>query len=407
MSKQEPAASSTSVSSPSAASSSAQVTAMNDAGLAEADFARLSDVFARHLSTASGGMAFAVYRGGEPVVRLYGGTTSRCQAGQQPSAAWTPETLAVLFSGTKGLVATVAAILVDQGRLDVRAPVTEYWPEFSAGGKENVRVFHLLSHSVGLPYVDPEPEGEWGFLDNAANATALAAQVPLWIPGEKVAYHASTYGNLMNEVFLRVTGKSAGMLISELLATPLGLDVWLGLPEEQDDRVAATFKADDYAISTFLKDPERRKIVDRMYRAMLLTEKDVFNSVEMRRAEMAGGGAIGSADAMASLYSRIVDPGSGLVSASTLRDATQTWSEGLDTINDRPLRFGLGYELDDPIGTYGPVRPAFGHSGAGGGLHGAWPERGFGFSFLTNEMLAENKDSRVKDLLAVLADIDL
>ncbi|WP_139004960.1 serine hydrolase domain-containing protein [Arthrobacter crystallopoietes] len=378
----------------------------NDGGLAADGFERLQETFGRHLQRSQGGMAFCVYREGEPLARFYGGSTIK--RGALTAAAeelWSPKTLAVMFSGTKGVVATVAAILVDRGQLDVRRPVADYWPEFAAGGKQDVRVYHLLNHTVGLPYVDPEPLGEESQYDNTGNAAALAAQTPLWKPGSKVAYHATTYGYLMSELLLRATGKSVGELISELISAPLGLDIYLGLPEELDPRLATIFRSESYAISTYLQDPERRRIVDRMYRNLLAEDKDPFNSVAMRRGQLAAGGGIATADAMANLYSRLASPEGDLVSAEALRDATRTWSEGVDAINDRPLRFGLGYELADPIGTYGPVAPAFGHSGAGGGLHGAWPDKNVGFSFLTNEMLAENQDTRVKDLLKELAQL--
>jgi CubicO group peptidase (beta-lactamase class C family) len=377
----------------------------NDGGLPQQGYASLREIFARHLSAAQGGMAFCVYRSGEPLARFYGGsTTRRLDPSAEVEEVWSPKTMAVMFSGTKGVVATLTAMLVDRGLLDVRKPVAEYWPEFAAGGKEAVTVGQLLSHTVGLPYVDPEPEGDDPHLDNVANARALAAQTPLWEPGSKVAYHAATFGYLMTEVFCRATGKPVGQLIAELIREPLGLEIHLGLPEELDPRVATVFRSDSYTISTFLEDPERRKVVERMYRNLVTPDEDPFNSVGMRRGEMSAGGGIGTADAMANLYSRLADPAAGgVVSRAALADATTTWSEGVDAINDRPLRFGLGYELADPIGTYGPVAPAFGHSGAGGGLHGAWPGKNVGFSFLTNEMLAENEDRRAKDLLAELA----
>lgn len=166
------------------------------------------------------------------------------------------------------------------------------------------------------------------------------------------------------------------------------------------------FRAADYRISTYLQDdPERRAIVDRMY-GSALTGKDMpFNTRAHHAAELVAGGGIGTADAMASLYSLLVAEKAPIVPADTLARATRTWSEGKDVINDRPVRFGLGYELDDPIGTYGPVRPAFGHTGAGGGLHGAWPQQDLAFSFLPNEMRSEDVDRRVKDLLEVLAEV--
>lgn len=381
------------------------VTAHND-GLSPAGFERLSEVFATHLAKAQGGMAFCVYREGTPLARFYGGRTVR-DGGSPASVAgapapWSADTMAVLFSGTKGVVATIAAILADRGLLDPQATAASYWPEFAEAGKETVTVAQILSHTVGLVYVDPDPGAALRY-DNRAQAELLAAQAPLWTPGSRVAYHALTYGYLAAELFYRVTGKSMGTLFRELVAEPLGLEIHLGLPESLDGRLATIFRSDTYAVSTFLQDPKRRKIVDRMYGQSLTGAGDPFNSVEMRRAEMASGGGIATADAMAALYSHLAAPTRTIISADALAAATTTWSEGVDAVNDRPLRFGLGYELADPLGTYGPVTPAFGHSGAGGGLHGAWPHKNIGFSFLTNEMLSEDQDRRAKDLLGALA----
>ena len=381
------------------------LTSHND-GLPQPGFEMLSGVFARHLAAAEGGMAFCVYREGKPLARFYGGTTVKNGVTPAPGTGtpqdWSETTMAVLFSGTKGLMATLAAILIDRRILDPEATVASYWPEFATAGKQDATVAHVLGHTVGLVYVDPDPDDALRY-DNRAVAAILAAQSPLWKPGTKVAYHALTYGYLVAELFFRVTGRTPGELVGDLLAGPLELDVHLGLPESLDGRLATIFRSKDYAISTFLQDPERRKIVDRMYAGSLTGIEDPFNSVEMRRAEMASGGGIGTADAMASLYSQLARPRSPLVSAEALVSSTATWSEGVDAVNDRPLRFGLGFELADPLGTYGPVTPAFGHSGAGGGLHGAWPGKNVGFSFLTNEMLAEDQDRRAKDLLGALA----
>jgi CubicO group peptidase (beta-lactamase class C family) len=378
------------------------IEAHNDGGLP--GFDRLVDLFAGHVERSHGGMAFCVYRDGHALARLYGGSTEQRAAPTDAIATpWTASTMAVMFSGTKGVVATVAALLVDRGLLDVRRPVADYWPEFAAAGKEHVTVAQVLNHTVGLIYVENEPDGEWADLDNEANAALLASQAPLWDPGTKVAYHAITYGYLMSEIFRRVTGRSVGQLIDDYIAGPLGLDIYLGLPAALDHRITPVFRAEGYAISTFLTDPLRRKIIDRMYAKSLMGTTLRANAPEMHRAELAAGGGIATADAMASLYSRLA--AGTLVSSAALADATTTYSAGIDAVNDRPLRFGLGFELADPIGTYGPSATAFGHSGAGGGLHGAWPTLNIGFSLLINEMLAENEDTRAKDLLAVLHEL--
>jgi CubicO group peptidase (beta-lactamase class C family) len=347
-------------------------------GVVAPGFEPVRDAFAGVLARTSGGAAFSVVRRGEVLVELWGGPE------------WTRDTLVLLFSGTKGVVATVLALLTAQGSLDPDERVATYWPEFAAAGKADVRVSHVLSHTVGLPYVDTDPP----LRDNAANAAALAAQRPLWTPGSRVAYHAVTYGYLCTELVRRVTGQPVSAVIRSLLGD---VDVHLGTPAASDHRVARLTQAPGYRVSPLVTDPERRRVVDRMYRGLL--DPDVINSTAYRRAELAAGSATGTAAAMARLYDRVVG---GLVPPTVLAEATRTWSEGLDAVNDRPVRFGLGYELADPTGTYGPAKVAFGHSGAGGGRHGAWPEEELGFSFTTSELRSEDVDARGTALLAAL-----
>lgn len=376
---------------------------------------RLTAVFERHAAQCQGGMVFSVYRAGEPIIELRAGVAGK--RADTSARAWDERTLAVFFSGTKGLVATIAAKAAGEGHLDVEAPVAHYWPEFAVAGKETVTVAQVLSHTVGLPYVDPDPsldansrprtdDAQWTFLDSRRMAAILAQQTPLWEPGTKVAYHAVTYGYLMSEIILRATGRSVAQWLHDDLAQPFGLDLHLGLPAEDEVRVAPIIQAPGYSISTYLKDdPKRRAVIDRMY-ASLLAPTLPMNTRAFHAAEISAGGGMGTAAAMAKLYSLLVTPGrlgGGIVAPESMERALQTRSEGLDVLNDRPLRFGLGFELADPIGTYGPVDEAFGHSGAGGSLHGAWLNEGLGFSFLTNEMLTENVDRRAKDLLQALA----
>ncbi|MET9258360.1 serine hydrolase domain-containing protein [Amycolatopsis sp. NPDC004079] len=358
-------------------------------GAVKPGYEGVREAFGDIVEGTTGGAAFSVFRDGAPVVELWGGSAA-------DGVPWTEDTRAVLFSGTKGVVATVLAILTAQGKLDPDECVARYWPEFAAAGKEEVPVSQVLSHTVGLPYVEPDLP----MLDNAVNANALAAQRPLWTPGTKVAYHALTYGYLATELARRVTGEDLGTLVRDLLAEPHGLDLRLGTPPAVP--VATLRRAPGYRISTFLQDEERRRIVERMYRG-LLDSGDSMNSPEYRGATLAAGGAVGTATAMARLYDLLRS--GKLVPDGILAQATRTWSEGIDAINDRPLRFGLGFELADPIGTYGPADAdpaAFGHSGAGGGRHGAWPARGLSFSFVTNELQAEDVDHRASSLLAAL-----
>jgi CubicO group peptidase (beta-lactamase class C family) len=179
------------------------------------------------------GASFSAYYRGEKVVDLWGGT-----ADAATGRAWDEHTMALVFSTTKGVVAMCANKLAQEGALDVDAPVAQYWPEFAAGGKADIPVSFLLSHQAGLAWIDGEMT-----LDQALSwdpvVDALALQVPHYEPGSQHGYHATTFGWLVGEVVRRITAKSVGTYFREAIATPLGVDFWIGLPESEEPRVAS------------------------------------------------------------------------------------------------------------------------------------------------------------------------
>lgn len=138
-----------------------------------------------------------------------------------------------------------------------------------------------------------------------------------------------------------------------------------------------------------------------MYR-VLLDDADTVNTPGWYRSGALAGAAVAGAPALARTSAALTGPARSPVPVAALDRAVRTYAEGTDAVNDRPVRFGLGYELADRLGTYGPEPVAFGHSGADGGRHGAWPARRFGFSFVTNEMRAEDVDDRAARLLGAL-----
>src|SRR3954451_24715603 len=101
--------------------------------------------FARIVGRRPGGGALTVRVRGETVVDLMTGYADRAQ-----TRPWTPETLAISFSTTKGVASTVIHRLADRGQVEYDEPVATYWPEFAAGGKERVTVRHLLTQRAGL-----------------------------------------------------------------------------------------------------------------------------------------------------------------------------------------------------------------------------------------------------------------
>lgn len=185
--------------------------------------------FAQHLEL---GAALAVYQRGECVVDLWGGF-----ADVGRTRAFGRDTVVNVWSTSKGFVATVIAHLAESGALSYQSKVADIWPDFAAAGKHDVTVAHILSHQAGLPgFAEPttiEDEYDW-----ARCCAKLARQAPLWRPGAETSYHAMTFGWLAGEIARRVSGKSVGALIREIITEPLAADFDIGLPAELIPRVA-------------------------------------------------------------------------------------------------------------------------------------------------------------------------
>src|SRR3954468_7168883 len=114
-------------------------------GFVRPDFADVAVAFRQTLvHKRGGGGAVSVFFRGEKVVDIWAGTRD------PDGRLWERDTTAMSWSTSKGVVSTAAHRLVDRGLLDVEAPVGDYWPEFKAAGKEDIRVAHLLDHSAGM-----------------------------------------------------------------------------------------------------------------------------------------------------------------------------------------------------------------------------------------------------------------
>lgn len=341
------------------------------------------------------GAALAVRHRGEPVVDLWGGI-----ADERTGRPWAEETPSVIFSCTKGLVSILAANLVREGRLDYRARVTDYWPEFGAAGKGDVRVSDLLAHRSGVsaPRVDLSADDvvDWNRV-----VGELAAQEPLWEPGTGYAYHALTHGWLVGEVIRRITGHTVGQYFAELVTTPLGAEAWIGLPDGLHDRVAH-LRAGSTLAALVRQQAEARTpgAVDWSDRAMtlggaftpeLVTDDGGFNSPAIQSAEIPAAGGIATARALASIWSATVVETDGvrLLDDATIAAATVVQTEGPPVwrVPGPWPRWGMGFQLDSQARRYlGPA--GFGHDGAGGQCAFADPDAGVGFAFLTNQMEA-------------------
>jgi len=135
-------------------------------------------------------------------------------------------------------------------------------------------------------------------------------------------------------------------------------------------------------------------------------ERFVWNDARFHAAEIPAVNAITTARSMARFYSALLVGSHGappIVEPAVLRDATAEQSRGRDPFSDQPFRFGLGFQLQTELGQFGPCDSAFGHAGAGGSTHGAWPRSGVAFSYVMNQMRGDTRDARPLSLLEALA----
>ena len=182
------------------------------------------------------GGACCAYHCGKKVVDVWGGLRNKLTG-----ELWEHDTMVITHSATKGLAAMTLALAHSRGWLDYEERIATYWPEFAQQGKETITVRQLLAHQAGL-FALNEPVDRSVVADLDRLAIVLARQKAAWEPGTRQAYHAMTLGFYEGELLRRVDPRhrSLGQFFQDEIATPLGLDVYLRLPEEIPNARLAT-----------------------------------------------------------------------------------------------------------------------------------------------------------------------
>ncbi|MBA2949816.1 serine hydrolase domain-containing protein [Streptomyces himalayensis] len=363
-------------------------------------FEPVRDAFLRNFADrGERGAGVVVYRDGHRVVDLWGGTRDVDGSG----GPWEPGTAQIVRSATKGIAAAVLLLLHERGQLDLDAPVGSYWPEFKANGKERALVRHVLAHRAGVPVLD-RPLTPAEAADPDLGAAAVAAQAPVWEPGTDHGYHAQTYSWLTGELVRRVTGRGIGEWIADEIARPLGLDLWLGLPDAQAHRVGRVGPVEAPAEPGGFRSRPKRSVADAYANPDSLTCR-AFGAISpapdendpaYRTAVLPGSNGIATAGALARFYASLIgeteaaegaagEGGVRLFTPATVALARSEESAGPDRTLVVNTRFGLGYMLH---GTASPLLGpgSFGHPGRGGSLGFADPESGVAFGYVTNGM---------------------
>jgi CubicO group peptidase (beta-lactamase class C family) len=352
------------------------------------------------------GAAVSVWQDGKPVVDLYGGF---CDARHEKP--WEADTLVLIWSATKGIGSACVLHVLQEHKISIDRRVAEFWPEFAQAGKEKITFAQLLSHQAGLCAVDHRVD----VLDYGAVIRALEAQKPLWPPGAAHGYHARTFGFLLDELVRRITGKTLSQYWRKVFAQPLGLDLWIGLSEGENTRVATVYAAKSG------KPPEPKQFYSDLTTPETLARKTFtspyglnsvsgMNTPAVRAQPIVSFGGIASASALAKFYSMLANGGK-LDRQTFFFDETITWmatalADGMDRVFQIPTALSAGF-MKDPRDAarrmFGTFSNAFGHPGAGGSHAFADPENRISFAYVMNQMeqslLPNEKSLRLVDAI--------
>ncbi len=340
------------------------------AGFAAPPFQPLADVFARVVAAqGQGGAALAIYRDGQPVVDLVGGD-------------YLSDSLQLVFSISKAVTAIAAAMAHDSGLIDLDAPLGDYWPAFRRDSTATVTARTVLTHRSGLAALDRRLS-----LDDllaGRDEEAIETQEPYWEPGVRHGYHAFTYGTLLNGAFRRTVGRTVGEYLAELITRPLGLDLWIGTPPEQHNRIERI----RYERVTLTPGRARflaQSIIPAGSTSQLAQTMDLFNSRKVTLAGWPSTSGVAGARDLARLFYATLDTVDGVrLLGPQARDRMRSSrSRGLDTVLGIDTHFGSGVQLAFPqLPFLGPR--SYGHEAAGGSAAFADDEYGVAVGFTTN-----------------------
>ncbi|HEY6762956.1 MAG TPA: serine hydrolase domain-containing protein [Baekduia sp.] len=253
----------------------------------------------RALELGEVGLQVAAHLDGELIVDAWAG-----QADPDRDRPVGPDTLFPIFSVTKALATVSVHVQAERGLVDYDAPLARYWPEFAAHGKGGVRVRDVLTHRSGVPHIPPGT-GPAEMADWDAMARGIADLEPLYPPGERSTYQARSMGWMLGEVVRRTDpeGRPFCRFLREEILDPLGCtDTWVGLPDEQEPRLAALIGA--YAGPTpDALAPGRSKAYGS------LTAPDIYASRELRRACLPASGAITTARSESRFWAMLANGG--------------------------------------------------------------------------------------------------
>jgi CubicO group peptidase (beta-lactamase class C family) len=391
----------------------AAVTSQQVHGHVSRGFEAVRDAFAANFAQRHElGGACCVYVDGEKVVDLWGGTRNK-----KTGEPWEQDTMVVVHSATKGLAAMTLAIAHSRGWVDYEERVATYWPEFAQNGKEKITVRQLLAHQAGLFAFD-EPVDQRVVADLDQLAAVMARHKPVWEPGTRQAYHGLTLGFYEGELMRRVDPRhrTLGQFFQDEIATPLGEDFYIRLPEDVPNSRLATLSPPGMIemligfrpVRLLVEGLNRRSNISRALAvnpgtSIYLDESRVY----ARNLEVPAGGGVGTARAIAHAYSVFATGGRELgLREETLEllaaPAVPPTRGFYDECLKGEVQFSFGFMKPSDTWRFGNAR-SFGSPGTGGALGFADPDAGIGYGYVTSRMgtvfTGDPRDVALRDAL--------
>jgi CubicO group peptidase (beta-lactamase class C family) len=382
-------------------------------GYVSPDFTGVREVFAENFARHRelGGVC-CVYHRGEKVVDLWGGIRDK-----RTGEPWHQDTMVVVHSATKGLAAMTLALAHSRGWLDYEERVARYWPEFAQQGKDRITVRQLLAHQAGL-FAIKEPVDRSIVADLDRLAVVLARQRPAWEPGARQAYHAITLGFYEGELLRRVDPqhRSLGRFFHDEIASPLGEDVYLRVPEGIPNSRLATLSPPTplrmltgFPLRATIEFMNRRSNI---YRALVINPGSAVyldeERVYARNPEVPSGCGVGTARGIAHAYGVFATDGGelglrrqtlDLLAAPAIPPTCGFYDECMKA---HGVQFSLGFMKSTPAWSFGGGR-SFGSPGAGGAMGFADPDAAIGYGYVTSQMgtalTGDPRDVALRDAL--------
>ena len=376
----------------------------NYTGTVDDRFKDLAEQFSRlqDSRTAQGGAALTVYFQGEKVVDI-------CTGRKSVNEFWRTDTLSVCYSTGKGVLATLAHILVSEGFLEYDVPVSNYWPEFGCNGKSEMTLRHILSHQTGLYDIRNIIQSAVEMADWDHMLQVMEQATPRFAVGQDIAYQALTFGWLVGGVLEKATGQSLQSLMQQYLVEPLALDgAYFGVPSEQLSKVARllpkekSFEKPKSQKSQTIKKQHKASFSDKIIELSGQNPQDFLDAMVPKgmkdfsffsdqglQALIPAANGVFTANSLAKIYAMLANggqwEGKQLIQPDVFQALSQIQSFRRDRVMPIPMKWRLGYHRVISMGKR--TKQGFGHIGYNGS--GAWcdPQRQLSFAYTHNFMI--------------------